>query len=250
MRTVAGGRWRVAGVLLAFPVWPQTPPAVYSAVYAGATVSCQRVYIAAADFRSSSPTSLLPILTVPAGWTPISIQLSEALPFGAGSPRVTALTVSLGTLQQPDWYVPALPLTGSARAEVLAGNPPTNARHTLYAALSCVNRDPDDLSSLSAGLLEVEVCGTVLPQIVPPPPPPPPPAPPPPPKPTGPLTIGTLDSAGVCQANWGLTFHPSYTSPPYKPDSHGNYPPRDPVTNQVIPAASMQGDKVVGNCVK
>jgi hypothetical protein len=196
-------------LLLALPVWGQTPPAVYSAVYAGATVTCQRVYVAAADFRSAAVVSMLPILTVPDGWTPVSIQLAEALPFTATSPRVTSLTVSLGTLQQLDWYVPALPLTGSARAEVLAGNPPTNARHTLYAALSCVNRDPDDISSLSAGLLEVEVCGTVLlPQIVPPPPPPVPPVPPPAPPPTPPPTCTTVGIlvGGVCRSQ-GTGWH-------------------------------------------
>jgi hypothetical protein len=109
----------------------------------------------------------------------------------------------------------------------------------LYVSLVVDNQDPGTLDGLT-GSLSATICGYpgvgVRTPVQPPP--------------TGILTLGTLDGNGVCQVDWGLTFHPSYTSPPYTTDSHGNYPPRDPVTNQVIPAASMQGDRVAGNCVK
>jgi hypothetical protein len=189
----------ISGIQIDGP--PPVSTSLYSDVFAGGAEyqtqeSCLKgITVPFGAVAVPYPFQQIPIATVPAGWSPRTVQVEETDTFVSGSPQVTALSTSVGTLADPAYYLPTFALMRPApnfRADNAGGQAAQLTAHTLYLSVSVANANPGPLTGLTAGSLSVKVCGVqlqgALPILVP-----------------GNLTVGTLVN-GACMPQ-GTGFH-------------------------------------------
>jgi len=144
---------------------------IYSGVYSGGSEyqqaeNCLKgISVPYTAFSTAAPSQQVAIGTVPAMWSPRSVQVEEASTFASNSGQVTALAASVGTLTSPSYYLQPVTLMQAApnfRSDNAGGQPAQLSSHTLYLQVSVTNTNPGNLTSLTAGSLAVRVCGVTL----------------------------------------------------------------------------------------
>lgn len=157
-------------------------PMVYSSLHSGTAEyqqpeNCWTATVNASEFNAAATSQQIAIGTVPANWSPRSVQIEESTSLScnstcvtnSGNAGMTQLSMSIGSASQPTYYVNSY-LTGSTvafKGDNAGGQPDGLTSHAVYLQASVSNINPGNLGSgtgsgyATAGQFKARVCGVV-----------------------------------------------------------------------------------------